>query len=87
MIDNYVLYKNIPELDLHGEIRESARILLTEFINDNLKMNNLLIKIVHGKGKYILKREVYKVLKNNKNVKDYKLDIFNDGVTIIELKK
>ena len=87
MIDNYILYKNIPELDLHGEYKQSARVLLNEFINDNLKMNKLLIKVVHGKGTYTIKREVHKVLKENKNVKEYKLDIYNDGVTIIELKK
>ena len=64
MIDNYILYKNIPELDLHGEYKESARVLLKEFINDNLKMNNLLIKVVHGKGSYTIKKEVHKVLKS-----------------------
>ena len=55
MIDNYVLYKNLPSLDLHGENRESALVLVNEFIKDNIKLKNRLIKITHGKGTYILK--------------------------------
>lgn len=85
MIDNYILYKGIPELDLHGEYKESAIILLNEFISDNYMLKHKLLKVVHGKGSYIIKNEVHKHLKKNKLVKDYKVDIYNDGATIIEL--
>lgn len=85
MINNYMLYKNLPELDLHGEIKESASVLLNEFINDNFKLGNILIKIIHGKGTYTLKKVVHENLKHNKKVKEFKTDIFNDGVTIVEL--
>lgn len=86
MIDHYILYKNIPTLDLHGHDRYSAVIYTDEFIKDNVKLKNKLIKIVHGKGTGILKNEIHKFLKKNKLVKDYKLDLFNTGTTIIELK-
>ncbi len=85
MIDNYMLYKNLPTLDLHGETRFSSRVLLKEFINDNKKLNNKLIIVIHGVGKGIIKEEIHKNLKTNKDVKAYKQDIFNKGVTIIEL--
>ena len=85
MIDNYMLYKNLPTLDLHGETTFSSRVLLQEFINNNNKLNNKLIIVIHGIGKGILKEEIHKQLKNNKNVKAYKQDIFNNGATIIEL--
>lgn len=85
MIDNYMLYKNLPTLDLHGETTFSSRVLLQEFINNNNKLNNKLIIVIHGIGKGILKEEIHKQLKNNKNVKAYKQDIFNKGATIIEL--
>lgn len=85
MIDNYVLYKNLPSLDLHGENRESALVLVNEFIKDNIKLKNRLIKITHGKGTYILKNTIHESLKKNKLVKAYKTDIYNDGVTIVEL--
>lgn len=85
MIDNYMLYSNIPTLDLHGNDRFSAIYKANEFINDNQKLNNKLIKIVHGKGEGILRDELHKFLKTKKEVKEYKLDIFNTGTTIIEL--
>ena len=66
MIDNYVLYKNIPVLDLHGENRETAIYLLNDFISDNVMLKNTFIKVIHGKGEYILKKEVHNSLKKNK---------------------
>ena len=68
MIDNYMLYKNIPEIDLHGEIKESAKILLNEFISDNYMLKHYILRVIHGKGSYTLKREVHKCLKKNKLV-------------------
>lgn len=85
MIENYMLYKNIPELDLHGENRFSAILLVNEFINDNQKLGNNLVKVVHGIGTGILKEEIHKFLKQSKKVTAYKTDIFNQGVTIIEI--
>lgn len=85
MIDNYILYNNIPTIDLHGNDRYSAVLYTKEFINDNIKLGNKLIKVIHGKGEGILKEEIHKYLKKNKQVKAYKLDVFNPGTTIIEL--
>ena len=86
MIDNYMLFKNLPTIDLHGEDRITAIIKTEEFINDNLKLKNNLIVIIHGIGQGILKEEIHKYLRNNKNVISYKLNIFNKGMTIVELK-
>ena len=86
MIDNYMIYSNLPTIDLHGEDRISARIKTEEFIKDNVKLKNKLLIIIHGIGEGILKEEIYKYLRHNKDVKDYKLDIFNKGATIVELK-
>lgn len=80
-----MIYKNLPTLDLHGFDRYETIIKVKEFINDNYKLKNKLIVIIHGKGKYIVKDIIYKELKINKLVKEYKLDIFNGGSTIIEL--
>ena len=86
MIDNYMLFNNLPTIDLHGEDKITAIIKTKEFINDSLKLKNDLIVIIHGIGKGILKNEIHKYLKTNRNVINYKLDIFNKGVTIVELK-
>lgn len=85
MIDNYMLYKNLPTLDLHGENRFNAVVLADEFIKDNLKLGNELILIVHGIGTGILKESIHRFLKTKREVKAYRTDIFNSGVTVIEL--
>ena len=82
---NLLYRKNMPELDLHGEIRDSARVLVKEFINDNYKMRNYEIAIVHGIGTGILKKEVHKVLRENKFVQEFGLDNFNSGCTLVRL--
>ena len=85
-IDNYILYNNIPTIDLHGEDKVTAVMRTKEFINDNLKQNSYLIQIVHGIGEGILKEEIHKYLKKENRVKAYKLDLFNEGITVVELK-
>ncbi len=84
MID---LYHNLPHLDLHGYDREYARIAINDFINDNIKIKNYKVIIIHGRGTGILKKTTKNTLKNNKFVENYKIDNFNDGQTVVKLKK
>lgn len=83
MIDPFVDF--LPKIDLHGMDRVYAKIKVEEFINDNIKLRNKQIVIIHGIGEGILKKEIYNYLKNNKNVLDYKLNGFNVGCTIVTL--
>lgn len=78
--------KYLPKLDLHGETGDYAKILVKEFINDNHKLGNKRLIIIHGKGSGIVRKAVHETLKVNKLVSSYKLDNFNDGCTIVELK-
>ena len=75
-----------PILDLHGETFQVAKVLTKVFIDDALKLKDKKLVIIHGKGKGIIKQAVYEELKANRNVKDYKTDIFNNGMTIVNLK-
>ena len=77
---------NLPSLDLHGFDRDYARVKVLEFIKDNIVLKKDVICIVHGRGIGILKEEVHKVLKINKNVLEYKLFYNNIGCTIVKLK-
>ncbi len=79
------VFKNLPTIDLHGLDRDTARIRANEFINDNLKLKNKVIVIIHGKGTGILRKEVHLLLKNHKSVINYYIDMFNDGETIAEI--
>ena len=80
------LYKNLPTLDLHGETKDIAKVLINEFIEDNYKMKNTKVIIIHGVGTKTLLKETQKTLKNNKYVLEYKIDNFNTGQTIVTLK-
>lgn len=82
-----MLYNNIPQIDLHGFDRDYARIQINDFINDNYIQKHQYILIIHGVGTGILRKTTHETLKHNKLVKTYKLDNFNSGTTIVELKK
>ena len=81
-----IFVNSYPKLDLHGEIRSSAKVLVNEFINDNYILRNYKVLIVHGKGTGALKEEVFKVLKENKLVLSYHLNHYNDGCTVVYIK-
>lgn len=83
---NYDPFLNIlPTIDLHGYNRDMVKYLVDNFINDNIKLNNKKVIIIHGIGKGIVKEELHFLLKKDKRVKKYYLDTFNIGETIIEL--
>ncbi len=76
----------LPSIDLHGMDRVLTKIKTEEFINDSVKLRHRKVVIIHGKGEGIVKDEVFKTLKKNKNVESYKLNSFNIGCTIVNLK-
>ena len=75
-----------PSVDMHGLDRESARVLTDDFVKENIKLGNKKIIIIHGKGSHIVKQSVHQELNKNQYVEDYKLDNFNDGITVVSLK-
>lgn len=83
LVDPFTVF--LPKLDLHGEYAASTKYLVDEFINDNIKMGNSKILIIHGKGTGVLKSIVHETLKHHKSVKKYYLDGANDGQTIVEV--
>ncbi len=80
-----VLTSKSPRLDLHGETTDFLPILVSDFINDNIKLKNKYIIIIHGYNSDILKNELQKYLKRDRRVKNYYIDPFNIGQTILEL--
>ena len=74
-----------PTLNLHGETRETITFLVNDFIHDHIIMRNEYVGIIHGRSSDILKNKVHEILKQNKNVDSFKVDIFNPGLTIIKL--
>ena len=82
-----MLYNNLESLDLHGIDRDYAKILINEFIRDNYNIKNTKVIIIHGIGTGIIRKTTQEVLKRNKLVKEYKIDNFNPGTTIVEIVK
>ena len=85
-LNNALFINRYPTLDLHGYDRETARVAINDFIQDNKIMKNEIVVIVHGKGQGVLQKQTKETLKNNKDVLDYKQDYFNDGCTIVQIK-
>ena len=75
----------LPSIDVHGFTRETVYVPVSDFINDNIKLRNKKIVIIHGIGYGILRDEINRRFKRDKRVKKLYLSIDNAGCTIIEL--
>lgn len=84
-LNDLVFIDNLPKLDLHTFDRETARVAINDFVNDNYKMQQKFIVIVHGIGSGVLRRTTNEVLKKNKKVNQYKTFYYNNGCTVVEL--
>ena len=84
-LNDIIFIDNLPSLDLHGFDRETARVAINDFINDNIKLKNKFIVIIHGIGSVILKDTTHLTLKKNKNVLEFKICMFNIGCTIVNI--
>ncbi len=81
-----IFLDRLPNIDLHGYDRETARVKTNDFVEESIQLGHNKIVIIHGIGTGIVKKTVHETLSKNKNVENYKLDNFNNGCTIITLK-
>lgn len=81
-----IFTNNFPNLDLHGLDRDTARVKVLEFINDNKVLKQEIVCIIHGIGSGIIKDEVHTTLRKHKDVLDFKLFYNNTGSTIVKIK-
>lgn len=86
-LNEIIFIDSLPTLDLHEFDSDYARIKINEFINDNYKMKNRNVVIIHGIGSGIIRRVTQDTLKKNKYVLDYKIFTGNVGCTIVEIKE
>ena len=80
-----IFTKRYPHLDIHGETVATSDLIIKEFINDNIKLGHEYIVIIHGIGKGLLKNKTHEILKSHEYVKEFKLDFYNPGSTVIKL--
>jgi DNA-nicking Smr family endonuclease len=74
------------ELDLHCFAPADTKYLVTYFIEQSCKKAFHEIRIIHGKGKSVKKREVHFILSNHPAVESFSDDRFNWGATVVVLK-
>jgi len=77
------------EINVIGLYPSEALDKVDKFIDDAILMNAETIRIVHGKGQGVLKKEIHKLLDSNPNVDSYRLGEFGEGdsgVTIVKIK-
>ena len=84
-LDSVVFIDNLPKIDLHGMDRETARVAINDFINENYKLKNSIFCIIHGIGSGILRQTTSDILRSNKKVLEYKTYYYNQGSTIVHI--
>ena len=77
---------NAPSLDIHGFDRYGGVAMIKNFIDNESRIGAKKLIVVHGKGEGRLRQATHEYLKTDRRVLEYKLNIFNDGETIIILK-
>lgn len=84
-IEEILCINTYPKLDLHGFDRDTAKVMINDFINEQYKLKNKHIVIIHGIGKGIIKKVTLDTLKTNKKVLEYHIVYNNTGSTIVKL--
>lgn len=78
-----------PEIDLRGMTADEALPLMERFIDDAFMGKLCTITIIHGKGTGALRKAVQENLRQNKQVRTFRLGRYGEGetgVTVVELK-
>lgn len=84
-LNNVVFIDQYPKLDLHGYDRETARVAILDFIQENKKLKQEIFVIVHGVGSGILRETTKQILSQNKLVLEFKTYYYNSGCTIVRI--
>lgn len=76
-------------LDLHHFNPKELGDLIPDYIDACIEKEIYSIRIIHGKGKGVLRRTVHSLLDRNEDVLSYRLadDRSSWGATLVELRK
>ena len=86
MYVNDFFLERLPKIDLHGYDRESARVMVNDFVDEAVIMGYSDIVIIHGIGSGILRKAVKEALDKNKNVLSHHVDGMNNGCTVDKIR-
>lgn len=76
-------------LDLHMFAPKDAALVVEDYLNACLKKGIHEVRIIHGKGKGVLRRQIHALLEKHPMVVDFSLDTGPSswGASIVHLKK
>lgn len=77
-------------LDLHTFRPQDVAALLKDYFEECIKAGIHSVRVIHGKGKGIQKRQVHRILQSNPNVKSFKdapPEAGGWGATLVELRQ
>ncbi len=77
------------KIDLHGQLKEEARVNLFTFFKECEIKKVKHAAVIHGNGKYVLKKLVDQMILDNNNIISSSLahpSLGGSGTTIIEFK-
>jgi DNA-nicking Smr family endonuclease len=77
-------------IDLHHFSPKDLKYLIPDYLAECAKKNIYEVKIIHGKGKGVLRRTVHSLLHNNPDVLSYRLAPEQGGswgATIVQLRQ
>ncbi len=80
----------VTEIDIRGMASDEAILELDNFIDNAVLSGIDTIRIIHGKGTGVLRKNVQAHLRHHKNISTFRLGTFGEGengVTIAELNK
>ena len=72
------------ELDLHGFNPREIKPLINDYLDQSREAGFVLVRIIHGRGKGVLRRTVHALLERHDKVIDFRLD--NPGATVVRLE-
>ncbi len=89
-MNEHIEFPITDELDLHTFSPKEVSELLSEYFIECQKKSIFSVRVIHGKGKGILKKRVHSLLKKNEQVLNFHEATPSHGgwgATIVELKK
>ena len=80
-----IFLDRFPKIDLHGYDRDTARVMVNDFLDEAITMNYSKVVVIHGIGEGIVKAAVHDVLCKRKDIKKYYVASDNVGCTVVEM--
>jgi len=74
------------EIDLHHFHPADTPVLLDKFLENAVKEQYKTVRIIHGKGRSVKKRQIHEILKSHPAVIIFYDDSYNWGATVVTLK-